>query len=432
MKYFATKISDNISETPEGFLVCIGVPIARTGAMDYGRGETPLEVGDDDVVVIDREEDEVFRPETIASFEGKPLTIKHPEDFVDPTNWSTLAKGSMQNVRRGEGEFSDSLIADILITDAVAISLVKNGLRGLSCGYEAEYTQTGEGRGKQTNIIGNHLALVEEGRAGSAYAINDKKGVLSMKQKTMADKFKSIFAKAIDESMMDEDMDKDKKGAKDAEVDKEDDKKDDKKSEDAGAYDDLVKMVKDLGEKLDGMKPESKDEPEADGEDEEVAPGLEDRLKTLEMAVQKLMEKMGNEAGDEDEEEMVGDEDEEESEDELCVMGKAGDTASRAEILAPGIKHTKDVKVKALRAAYGTKDGKKVIESLTGGKPPAFNSPEKVNTLFIAASELMKASRGSDLSKTKVRDFSSTVFADSSVMTAEKMNEINAKKYKQA
>lgn len=418
--------------------MCVGVSIARTGEQIYGEDETPLETDDDGIVKIYREEAEVFRPETIASFEGKPITITHPKEFVNPNNWATLAKGSMQNVRRGEGEQKNDLVADLLITDAMAIALVKNGLREVSCGYEAEYEQDGEGKGSQTNIVGNHLALVRNGRAGSKYAINDHKGEDSMtKLEKLLAKLgitkDSVMAKTIDEAM------------------KEDEKKDDKKekSEDAVSYDELVQCVKDLGEKVaafskekskDEEKPaakkEAKKDDKAEDEESEGEKSLEERLKILEASVQKLLEREAKEdevpVGDEDEDE-DGDEGEEAEDDdfeETTMTGdSAQDTVSRAEILAPGLKATKDVKAKALKVAYATKDGKKIIESLTGGKAPTFDSAEKVNTLFIAASELMKASRTNDFSKSKqTRDFNSVLDTDG-VMTAEKMNEINAKHY---
>ncbi len=404
MKYYTpTKISENIHETPEGFLLCIGVAIARTGSQNYGPGETPLDVGPNGLVSIQRDEEEVFRKETIASFEGKPFTIKHPEDFVTPENWTVLAKGIIQNVRRGEGEEKDDLIADLLITDALAISLVKNGLRGLSCGYEAEYIQLSEGKGKQTNIIGNHLALVEEGRAGPAYAINDHKGATVTKLEKLLAKLglskESPLAKTIDEAMGEEE-----------------------KTSDAGAYDELVKICKDLGAKLDAMKPKDeakKDEPvvekkEENKDEEAPASGMEERMKALEMAVAKILEKLSVESGDEESDEIT---DEEESE-------MTGDTASRVEILAPGLKMTKDVKSAALKKAYESKEGKRVIDSLSGGKP-TFDSAE----LFVAASEVLKLSRVDDLSRTKT---GTVIFKDSdekSFMTAEKMNEINAKIY---
>ena len=419
--------------------MCVGVSIARTGEQIYGEDETPLETNDDGIVKIHREEAEVFRPETIASFEGKPITITHPKEFVNPNNWASLAKGMMQNVRRGEGDQSDDLVADLLITDAMAIALVKNGLREVSCGYEAEYEQMGEGKGVQTNIVGNHLALVRNGRAGSSYAINDHKGESTMKKK-LQDQIKKIFGKAQDEAMnlvTDADME---------EKDEKDDKK--KESKDAASYDELVQCVKDLGEKVESLsKEKSKDEEkpapkkddkkadkkdDAKDEESEGEKSLEDRLKALEAAVQKLLENKADEESDEtdDEEGDEGDESEDDDFEETTMTGdSATDMASRAEILAPGLKATKDVKAKALKVAYATRDGKRIIDSLTGGKAPAYDSAEKVNTLFIAASELMKVSRTNEFSKSKqTRDFNSVTDTDG-VMTAEKMNEINAKHY---
>lgn len=429
MKYYATKISDSMHETPEGFLLCVGVPIARTGEMEYGEGETPLDPGKDGVVYISRDEAEVFRAETIASFEGKPFTIKHPEDFVDPKNWKDLAKGHMMNVRRGEGENKNDLVADLLITDSFAISLVKNGLRGLSCGYEAEYVQTGEGKGKQTNIIGNHLALVEEGRAGTAYEINDEKGAFSMSKK-LADKIKAMFTKVVDEAIKDEPAEKEEKKSEDEES---------KPGAGTPAFmDEMVKVCNAMKDALAAMKPkdeEKKEEKKEAPKDEEKEKGkdadpLEERLKALEIAVKKLMEMEASEESDNyDEDKSEDAEEEEKAEDGEAEAKLTGDTASRAEILSPGIKVTKDIKAKALKAAYETTDGKKIIDSLTGGKVPAYDSVEKVDTLFIAASELLKAKRGGDLSKTKTFDFSSAIFDENHKMSAEKMNEINAKRY---
>lgn len=435
MKYYVkSSLSDNIHTTPEGFLLCIGVPIARTGEMVYGEGEIPLDADEDGKVLVDREEKEVFNAKTMASFEGKAVTITHPTDFVDPDNWSRLAKGIMQNIRRGTDKNKDDLLADLLITDSVAINLVKNGLREVSCGYEADYTQVEDGKGIQTNIIGNHLALVDEGRAGPRYAINDHKGAGTMSGKVIDILKKRFGAKVIDEAM--------------AESDK-DDKKDDKKTGDAPtmSFDDVTKMFDALNAKLDKMNAGGATERGADASTQpNVASGqpakveakdadpmvaFEDRLKAIEAAVAKLSE---NQAESGDESDLVTDEDgdgEESEDDDFEESTATGDTASRVEILAPGLKNkTKDAKAAALKVAYATADGKKVIESLTGGKAPTYDSAEKVDTLFICASELLKVSRASEFSKTKTRD-SNFEDGDGSQepMTAEKLNEINAKHY---
>ena len=172
--YFADeKLGRKMALTPEGFLLCEGVPIARTGEQLYGPDETPLKVGKDGLVHVQREEDEVFRPETMASFEGKDVVDEHPEEGVSPENWRELSVGHVQNVRRGTGVEDDYLLADFLIKDPDAIEAVRAGKREVSCGYDCDYEQTGDGRGRQHNIIGNHVALVERGRCGPRCSIKD-------------------------------------------------------------------------------------------------------------------------------------------------------------------------------------------------------------------------------------------------------------------
>lgn len=453
-KYFApTKISENIRETPEGYLLCLGVPVARTGEYEYGPGETPIEVGSNGKVFISRDADEVFSEKTIASFEGKPFTIRHPDDFVNPENWKDLACGIMQNVRRGTGDESEDLLADVLITDARAISLVRGGVRELSCGYEAEYTETGDGKGKQTGIVGNHLALVEEGRAGSKYAIKDaKQGEPSMfknkkflamfndakARKDMADSFKKTFGMTIDEAMAEE---KKEEPAKDSPI---------------KGFDELVSVVKDLAEKVGklGQPNPSVDADAGNGDivdgkegeektgDEEVSPGLEARLKKLEEMVTKLVQRESAEesvAVDEGgEAEETGDEDEDggvvETGDAAFDDEDEDETASRVEILAPGLKPTKDAKASALKASYATKDGKKAIDMVAGGKPLTFDGKDpkaRVDAIFIAASELLKVQRANDLvtrTRAQAQDFKSTI--GSGPVSPEELNKKNEEFYK--
>lgn len=162
--------------TPEGFLLCKDVAIARTGSMIYGPGETPIKVGGDGVAHIERGPDELLKPETIASFNGKPVVDDHPDDDVTPATWRKLAIGVTLNPRAGTNDGEPdvhTIVADLLITDPKAIQAVKDGKREVSCGYDADYEETGPGQGKQTDIIGNHVALVEKGRCGPRCAIGD-------------------------------------------------------------------------------------------------------------------------------------------------------------------------------------------------------------------------------------------------------------------
>jgi len=169
LAYYGTEISEHMTDTPEGYLVCRDVPIARTGDMVYRAGELELEGDPDRLVTVRREEAEVFSPAAIASFEGKDVTAGHPAEMVGPENHAAYTKGHVQNVRR-EGDY---LLADLLVKDAALISDIRNNIvREVSCGYHCQYVPDGSGY-RQAHIRGNHVAVVSRGRAGREVAIKD-------------------------------------------------------------------------------------------------------------------------------------------------------------------------------------------------------------------------------------------------------------------
>src|SRR5260363_237469 len=151
MQFFTVEpLGPKQSLTPEGFLVCHDVPIARTGTMAYAALELPqLEAGADGIVWTERPPEVVFGVETMASFEGQPVTLDHPDVLVTPQNWNTLAKGVTQHVRRGAGEQDGVGLGESLITDASAFQQGRAGVRGVTCGYEAGYQQVSPGRGSE-------------------------------------------------------------------------------------------------------------------------------------------------------------------------------------------------------------------------------------------------------------------------------------------
>lgn len=171
--YAPEKLGKTRSVTPEGFLLCEGVPIARTGTQLYSAQELDVEPNGAGYVVVERPVGEVFHPDTLASFEGKPITVEHPPEGVVPENYKEHAVGHVQNVRRGGGVEDDLILADFLITDPHAIKYVNKELPEVSAGYNADYEQTEAGRATQRKIIGNHVALVKAGRAGSRVAVRD-------------------------------------------------------------------------------------------------------------------------------------------------------------------------------------------------------------------------------------------------------------------
>jgi hypothetical protein len=174
MWHFDEELGRQQALTPEGFLIVRGATIARTGAQNYHASELPFRAEDSDqegMVSVERDAAEVFKPRSIASFEGKPIVMDHPEGMVAPQTWeASQVIGHVQNVRQG----GDRLMADLFITSPRAIGMIRDGTRrGLSCGYDAQYSRAGVGRYRQHDIVGNHVALVSDPRCGPACFIGD-------------------------------------------------------------------------------------------------------------------------------------------------------------------------------------------------------------------------------------------------------------------
>ena len=171
ISYYGYTISPNQIETGEGFLICRNVPIARTGEQQYLGVELGLE--HNDLVTVHRPPEEVFSDAALASFEGKPVTDEHPPELLTPETVSSYEKGHAQNIRKGCGEWDGYVLADLHIHEGALIDAVQNGKREISCGYECDYEDNGDGTFTQRHIIGNHVAVVARGRAGKRAAILD-------------------------------------------------------------------------------------------------------------------------------------------------------------------------------------------------------------------------------------------------------------------
>lgn len=204
--YFGSRISDHIIKTPEGFLICKDVPIARTGTQQYRGCEFGGPVADG-IYNVQRPEAEVFDRAAVASFEGKPVCDEHPEEDVTPDNYGRYMKGVCRDVRRGDGDLSNCLVADLVIYDADLINKIEAGKREISCGYDCLWNPTSNSSYDQLEIRGNHVAVVDRGRAGHKVAIrdtaDDEKGGKKMSKFLIG---RILRALARDESTTPEDM----------------------------------------------------------------------------------------------------------------------------------------------------------------------------------------------------------------------------------
>lgn len=376
--------------TKEGFLLCRDVPIARTGVLIYGEGETPLEVGPDGFVRVTRDPEEVFKLEAMASFEGKDIVNDHPPKEVDPETYQSVSCGVMMNIRRGAGIDDDLLIADWLIKDAGAIEDVLSGEKvEVSCGYDADYEQTGPGKGRQLNIVGNHGALVKSGRCGPRCAIQDEdrsEKMTAKKKRTVMDLLTAGFkAKTLDEvAALAKTLDADGEEAESGTTvhvhnygadSKEDEEK--KKAEDEAAEKDPGKKMQDT---LDAI------------------------LATLKARDAGAQEKVEEKTDDEEP-------------DEKEAKKAAQDSAARLEVLVPGTKiPTRDAKAPAKfkdamcackrTALDNASKGEhaEVLKPLLAGHDFTKADAATVDALFIAASEIVKIKNNAAGSRGNVTD----------------------------
>lgn len=115
--------------------------------------------------------------EAALSFEGVPLLIDHHDvDAWHPAK--EYRAGTVSNVRYR----APYLDADLHITDRVAIDLIESGkMRELSIGFFADYSERCGRLGSDDyqftieGLAGNHVALVEEGRAGHDVLVADSR-----------------------------------------------------------------------------------------------------------------------------------------------------------------------------------------------------------------------------------------------------------------
>ncbi len=164
------------------------VNLGRLGSMQYLGKEIP-DAGDNinpnDIYDVHTTADQLFADSTVKSFEGVPLTIQHPDSMqVDASNWKEVTVGHVENVRPS----NDYLVGDVVVNDADAIKKVESGLREVSLGYDADLSQK-DGIISKVNIVGNHLAIVDEGRCGAECKINDKKGGIMSALEKLRKKF---------------------------------------------------------------------------------------------------------------------------------------------------------------------------------------------------------------------------------------------------
>lgn len=175
-------IFDKARVNSDGYMA-VRARAARTGIYDYLGAEVDPDgahFAADEIVKVYRPPEEVFDRESLASYVGKPITNDHPAKPVTSANWRDVAGGTIMSAARETVEDGDFITFDLAFMDAELIRDIESGKRELSNGYGAEIvvkdgiTEDGERyQAIQTNMRGNHVAVVDRGRAGSQCRIGD-------------------------------------------------------------------------------------------------------------------------------------------------------------------------------------------------------------------------------------------------------------------
>lgn len=384
--FFTTRLGNTRYEMADGSLLCKDVPIARTGAQVYDESELPGIVGDEDgEIVVTRDADEVFRPETLASFEGMAFTLGHPKDMVNPGNWREHSHGHIQNVRRGVGDQTDLMLCDIHIKTAEAIQKVMDGLEQISMGYDAEYEQQGAGQARQHTIIGNHCAGVLNGRAGIRCSIGDstfmttknqgwltqlKRAIKTRDADTLADLVDNAPAELVEPSL---DL--------------------------ARAVNITINPAQPLPveKELGGLTTDE------DGENAGTmsTSELEKKVDALALLVQQLINPASTSTTDSDPDEE--DEKRKATNDAAYHQG----IVSRAELIMPGVRLPEGGKLAAFKratmdTAFKTAEGQALLAPLVGATPDFAKMPKAtLDAVFVSASEIAKLRNGAPVTTSR-------------------------------
>lgn len=157
-------LTSNVTRTSEGYLKGRAI-VTNTGIFNY--------LVDGKILKELREDDEVFKSESLESLKNKPITDGHPKEMVNTENVKKYQVGFTGSDVQNSGH---AVSIDYTITDKEMIGKIESGeKRAISCGYRANLDYSVQGKYffgnnpvdcKQKDIIYNHVAIVEQGRAG--------------------------------------------------------------------------------------------------------------------------------------------------------------------------------------------------------------------------------------------------------------------------
>lgn len=195
MQYFVDSVSlgSNVTETKEGFLVFEGVKIARIGVQEYFGFEIGVKEPENLLkrFRVYRSPEELFKPESLNSLALKPVTNSHPKELLTVYTVKEHQKGVIGDTVSISSD-GEHVVAKVMVTDAQTILDIRSGKVEVSAGsfgkviFQAGLTQKGEAYDAVlVDILGNHVAIVQEGRCGGSCRVLD--AVLTKEETQMSE-----------------------------------------------------------------------------------------------------------------------------------------------------------------------------------------------------------------------------------------------------
>lgn len=256
-------------------------PLSKVGIFDYLGAQLDPDgvnsaINPNGIYKVYRPADELADPECLDSFRLLPWTDEHSMLGSEDEGLTPAERKGIHGVIGQDVYFDDTYLrGNIKVFSQKLAKLIADGKKELSIGYRCVYDiQSGVFNGErydaiQRKIRGNHLALVDQGRAGPDVAVLDQgfihamDGVLIManekeKETEMKDEdIGSSVAEKLDRllEMMEKMLKQEKEemqtlDEKEKEKDAEDEKEDDEEKEKSGAMDakisDLTRQLADL------------------------------------------------------------------------------------------------------------------------------------------------------------------------------------------
>lgn len=172
--------------TPEGYMH-VPARVARAGILDYTvgelrRGGLPGSFpgrGEGDSVRVLRSRSVLFDSRVLDSLVAKPVTLTHPDNFVNSGNIRAYQVGVSFPGAMQDGDY---LSVPLVIQDKKAVDTIQDGTNQVSLGQDVVLVEEtgvdpkyGAYDAKITDIKINHIAIESNGRAGPSVKVADKK-----------------------------------------------------------------------------------------------------------------------------------------------------------------------------------------------------------------------------------------------------------------